>query len=269
MLLRTKTASISKDMISPPSPTIPDISDLHADTIPPPLAVALEYISRKLHAKSIHMTLVVVKACTTVTAGGQDVQMILTGPISTRCQKVLRDVASSAEKKYPHIRNGWLRALAEPGLEDAETHYTYLIQRSLLQREVLFSTESLILLNVDHIYTLKHRLRDFSDLPPAFAQAACLSSLRRVVMLYGNRPLSAGYLLRAYDHLTVEEQTLRDVDEAYRARFGGPGIVIGGALAPTPGLPPAGFGVPKTPNSATDLSPGTKNEWSFYMTGLP
>lgn len=269
MMLKHRVTGLSKDMISPPSPQCPDISDLHSDIIPPLLAASLEYLSGKLHAKSIHLSLIVVKAYTTFGEPKHDVRLISTEPLSSRNLQRLGDIASKAQKKFPLVGHGWFRAIANPSTQENGT--PYLIQRSLIQHEVLFSTEALILLNVDHIYTLKHRLQDDPDLPPHFAREARLTSLRRVVELYGNRPLSAGYLRRAYDHLTVSDQRLQEIDEVYRGRYGSAGIIFAGALSITPSFPPAGFGshAPITPNTATDVSPATQTEWKFYVNGLP
>ena len=275
---RPRLTQVSKHMISPPSPTSPDIADLHSDTVPPSLAVALEYISRKLHAKSIHLILIVIKAYAFLNVHGQDIRMISACPLSLRSQDAVRRIASRAEKKFPHIGNGWLRALATPGT-DASGSTSYLIRRSLLQREVLFSTESLVLLSVDHVYTLKNRLQCYEQthLFPSFARNACLASLRRIVKLYGNRPLSASYLLRVYEHLFVSSETLMEVNAAYSQRYGGSlGIIIKGGVStspePSPKLPPSPRSCstrgPKTPHSATDITPTTRTEWRFYISGL-
>jgi hypothetical protein len=118
-----------------------------------------------------------------------------------------------------------------------------LIRRSIQQHDIVYCSESLTLLAVDHIYTFKHALSKYSQtFTPSSkhtplsrdeklkkrnqAKMRALDELRALVLFQKSRPISQSYLLRSYDHLSVSVPALRSVNEAYKACFHSDGVDI-------------------------------------------
>jgi len=96
-----------------------------------------------------------------------------------------------------------------------------LIRRSLSQNEVVFCSEGLTLLSLDHVYTFKCYLHTYSTtLSPADLTSA-VDELRRLVLAQNGRCISKGYLMRAYNWLGVSLAALVDVNEGYKTAYGG------------------------------------------------
>lgn len=120
---------------------------------------------------------------------------------------------------------------------------TDLIRRSIQQHDVVYGSESLTLLAVDHIYTFKLALSKYSQtFTPSTkdnrlsreeklkkrnqAKIRALDELRALVLFQKCRPIGQSYLLRSYDHLSVSVPALRSVNEAYKTCFHADGIDI-------------------------------------------
>jgi hypothetical protein len=98
-----------------------------------------------------------------------------------------------------------------------------LIRRSLTQNEVLFSSEGLTLLSLDHVYTFKCHLHTYSRTLSPIDLTSAVDELRRLVLAHGGRRVTKGYLMRAYDWLGVSLAALVDVNEGYKTAYGGAG----------------------------------------------
>lgn len=257
---------VTKDKISSPvSPSFPGLPDVT------PLwhEAALEFLSRKLQAKHLHLTLIISRATTSI-------ELIPACDLDDRTRSVLRKALVKVTQQFD-IGKQWLDALErKPFL--ASSHTSDLRRRSILQNEVLFSSEGLTLLNIDHVYSFKQRLATLSSStsqqPFDSDFRSCVHQLRRVCRRYGGRPLTKAYIARAYDHLQYNEEDLRQICAAYESKYGCPGIVLSGrdSASPMPNEPAKTFPRhscaqegPKTPNSPTDITPTTKVEWELLI----
>lgn len=101
----------------------------------------------------------------------------------------------------------------------------YVVHRSLLQNQVIFSSEGLTLITVDLCFALKAKMESLSinffieDLEDA------VLILRRLVIVYRGRPLTKGYIGRSYPRMEVSDQTLLRLNAEYEWQFGTRGVV--------------------------------------------
>lgn len=114
----------------------------------------------------------------------------------------------------------WL--LARPQISKTTCSQTLdLISYSLSQNEVLFDQDGLTLYSVDHLYTFKSALQTYSrslvpgDLIPA------VDALRRLVLCRQGGCISKAELMERYLWLGVSVAALTDINEAYKAAYGG------------------------------------------------
>jgi len=262
-LKKVKHRRVTKNMISSPvSPSFngeqsPDVSSLW------------HYISRKFQEKRLHLTLIIFQA-------GSAITLIPASPLTAKARTVLGKLITKATQRFPADK-AWLDALSQEPL-DACPHSSYLRRRSIIQNEILLSNEGLTLLNIDHVYTFKQHLSTLSShrtrTLPAPSEDSIVTSvhhLHRVTSAYGGRPLTKAYILRAYDHLYVDEDVLRRVSAAYESKYGKQGILLAGKDSGSPKpeeaakVFPRYSRVPKTPNSASEISPVTQNEWEMLI----
>jgi hypothetical protein len=96
-----------------------------------------------------------------------------------------------------------------------------LIRRSLTQNEILFSSEGLTLLSLDHVYTFKCHLHTYSRTLSPIDLTSAVDELRRLVLAHNGQRITKGYLMRAYEWLGVSLAALVDVNEGYKTAYGG------------------------------------------------
>ncbi|KAH8589360.1 hypothetical protein B0O99DRAFT_523259 [Bisporella sp. PMI_857] len=215
--------------------------------------------------------------------------------LTPRSEKYLRLYISRAERKFPSIGSGWLSSLPlSTNIMCGATND--LIRRSLMQNSVLFSSEGLTLLDLDHVYTFKCHLQQYSKTLRGDDLGRAVDELRRMVLVHGGKRITKGYLMRAYDWLGVSLAALVDVNEAYkntyggRSRAGGIEVEALGSASPPPletnlrpktyslvqvgesakgreGVSPGGVRGAKTPNGSDDITPVTQGEWLCLMVG--
>lgn len=110
----------------------------------------------------------------------------------------------------------------------AQPSESYLIRRSLIQHEIVFSGEGLTLLSADHIHTFKKQLSvvsrmRFTDKDYTSQLDSCVHLLRRINNTYRGVKLSRSYLERAYG-TELCHSTLREVCKAYYRNFKETGV---------------------------------------------
>jgi hypothetical protein len=139
--------------------------------------------------------------------------------LTPKAEKILRQTISKAEKKFP-IGSGWLSSspLTHPIVCPRTND---LIRRSITQNEVLFSSEGLTLLSIDHVYTFKCQLHTYSRTLSGVDFSSAVDELRRLVLAQHGRRITKGYLMRAYEWLGVSLAALVDVNEGYKTAYGG------------------------------------------------
>ncbi|KAL7626865.1 hypothetical protein AAE478_003639 [Parahypoxylon ruwenzoriense] len=162
------------------------------------------------------------------------IRLIYTALLSPKAEKTLRTTILKAERKF-HIGTGWLPPATTASVYGLNAD---LVRRSILQNEVLFSSEGLTLLGLDRLYTFKSALAAYArslnnTTSPSLASHIyravdssriedAVDSLRRLVLANGGRPVSRADLYRSYDWLGVNTRALADVERMYRRAYGGP-----------------------------------------------
>jgi hypothetical protein len=277
---RRSALPISPSMISPPLSALPRYN---FDALSPTLKPALTHMSSKLASKNIHITLVVGRAAPLAAPSALDILAIPTAPFDARTWRIFNKVIDKTTKLFP-IPRIWLTALRR---SQREAHgNNYLVCQSIIQNHVLFSQEGLTLLTIDRVYTFKHRLQALSNgtgpLPWYLFVASCVSLLRQTVLRFEGRPLSRGYILRCYDHLSFNDDLLSLISRVYEEEFGEIGIVedVGSDSDSDSdesvdmktriprgvnGWMPAHRSGPITPKEKADITPVTGGEWDQLL----
>ena len=191
-----------------------------------PLLTAFHYISGKLACHGLHVAIVVKNSRP---------ELLPAWPIGIHAQHFLARVIQKANERYP-IDLFWLKALLDlckpveaREIFDSQRAISYIVHRSIAQRDLIYSGEGLTVLSVDCIFTFKSLLSDLGaeDAIPLFrddCKESCVELLKHVNKMYRDIQLSKGYLRRTYTQFTYGEDTLEEVCEAYRARFGSEGV---------------------------------------------
>ncbi|KAI1661579.1 hypothetical protein F4813DRAFT_164332 [Daldinia decipiens] len=174
---------------------------------------------------------------TSLTQGPNEfgIRLIHTSLLAPKAEKTLRTTILKAERRF-RIGTSWLPPAATAsacGLNED------LVRRSMLQNEVLFSSEGLTLLGLDRLYSFKSALAVYARFtygtatlhspisptaktPDSTRLEDAVDALRRLVLANGGRPISKSDLLRSYDWLGVNSRALKDVESMYRRAYGGP-----------------------------------------------
>ncbi|KAL9576545.1 MAG: hypothetical protein Q9212_007010 [Teloschistes hypoglaucus] len=155
-------------------------------------------------------------------------------PISRSAQfKVIR-ICRRACELFP-ITPEWVRDVASMPMcrnpaerLEARSEDAYLIKRSLIQHEIVFSGEGLTLLTVDHVWTFKRHLLALSEstylgTASNVSMESCVHLLRRINDTYRGIKLSISYLYRAHN-MELPLPTLKEVCNAYFRAFKEPGV---------------------------------------------
>ena len=187
-----------------------------------PMLPAVRYISRKLAQRKLYIALI-------VSDQGRTVMPAWHLPRST--QVILTKIARKACSKFRHGLN-WITAMAANSSKQNATEIfdidgvdPYLIRRSMIQHEVVFSGEGLILLTIDHVHTFKRFVSMLSTIAHAPLSRpkclfACIELLRRINLIYTGRKPLKGYFLRVYDNIPLDEKTLKEVFTTYMMKYG-------------------------------------------------
>ncbi|KAH6662861.1 hypothetical protein B0J14DRAFT_610062 [Halenospora varia] len=148
--------------------------------------------------------------------------------LTPKAEKILRQTITKAEKKFA-IGSGWLSP--KPLTSSSRCPLTSdLIKRSLQQNEIIFSSEGLTLLSLDHVYTFKNLLHTYSRTLSVSDLTAAVDELRRLVLAQQGRKITRTYLMRAYEWLAVSLAALVDINEGYKTAYD----LTGGIEVPAP-----------------------------------
>ncbi|KAH8425497.1 uncharacterized protein LDX57_003248 [Aspergillus melleus] len=219
----SSTRTLTPDMISPP--LSPDFT-FDSETLPASSLPALEYISRKLQQKMMHVTLLVGRGKPYPTGAPSDLMVIPISPLDPISLRIVHRTVAKGAAKFS-LGASWTDALARAQYERHTNEY--LIQQSIMQNEVVFSREGLTLLNVDRIYTFKRRLCMLSSRGPHVEEeyvGSCVSLLHRTIQDFQGRPFSKAFFHRVYEQLDVRDELLMHIADVYRKSFGVEGIVL-------------------------------------------
>ncbi|CAG8014723.1 unnamed protein product [Penicillium salamii] len=295
---------LTNDMISPP--LSPEFS-FDSESIIPSILPAMEYISKKLQVKMMHVTLLVGRGKPYPTGQPSDLMIIPIDPVQPQAWRVLERAIAKASRKFS-LGQSWTDALGRSQYERQANEY--LVKQSILQNEVVFSQEGLTLLNMDRIYTFKRRMCILSNRPfsrtDEQAMSSCVQLLHRIVDDFSGRPFSKAFFHRVYEQLDVPDTQLTAVAAAYKSVHKKDAIIlpaqpqveikaerlpakkadpvpirvkaerprehvkrspiqtVRGRRQPPPSKRATKRG-PKTPLSASDVTPITRNEWNILV----
>lgn len=272
--------TLTTDMISPPlSPSFNfDSESVTASIIP-----ALDYISSKLQQRMMHVTLLVGRGKPYPTGKPSDLMVIPITRLDSHLWKTLSRTIEKGARKFS-LGQSWTDAVSR---SQHERHANeYLVQQSIMQNEVVFSSEGLTLLNMDRIYTFKRRLciLSYRDHTPDSYIASCVDLLHHTILDFQGRPFSKAFFHRVYEQLDVNDTLLTKVADAYKHKYTQDGIVLpprpkaehsarklpvrpvrARRQAPPPKRSMPAKRGPKTPLSASDVTPITRNEWNMLV----
>ncbi|KAI3337477.1 hypothetical protein HD806DRAFT_41652 [Xylariaceae sp. AK1471] len=179
------------------------------------------------------------------------IRLIYTSLISPKDEKLIRATIAKAERKF-HTETGGLPSVTTASACGLNAD---LVRRSILQNEVLFSSEGLTLLGLDRLYSFKAALAAYTrsivkpnsrittslgspglsnhpinSMPPPTPISTTADSsrledavdcLRRLVLSNGGRPVPKGELYRSFNWMGVNPSALGDVERMYRRAYGG------------------------------------------------
>lgn len=182
---------------------------------------ALEYVSQKLIAKGMHVQLILEgEALGGLFLGTRDgvspLSLHPTTPLTPRSQTHLARALHRASQKF-NLPQDWARVAPKPP-------NSTLLQRSLLQNEIIFSSEGLTVLAIDLCFALKCKLEAVSSYCDAEDVEDAVVILRRLVRVYRGRPLTKGYIVRSWPKIVVSDVGLLRVGREYEWRYGGRGV---------------------------------------------
>ena len=217
--------SSPEDTISTPMARIYNWNVRHCCVSMPPI---FQYISRKLAQQGFHIALLVT---------AHTPELLPIWPINHNAQSFLSKVVRKAYKKHmmykKHVMSdSWVNALTslcehiEPGLAfEKHREKSYLIHRSLIQHDILFSGDGLTVLSVDRIYTFKSFLEVSSKKHwPLGSVVSWIDSsvqlLHHINSIYTGTKLCKGYLKRVYQQIRLDDTLLDEVCRAYQQAFG-------------------------------------------------
>ena len=185
-----------------------------------PMLPAFQYISHKLHQRELSVALIISE---------HEPYVIPVWPLPRKSQLLLAKIVRKACKKFV-LQPSWLTAVASvankclPKVFEAYKPDSYIVRRSIVQNEIIFSDEGLTVLSMDNIYTFKQLLCTLSK-PDWVANSrdVCLSScvhlLRRINEVYTDPKLTKGYLARVYKEVEFMEEAFDEVTAAISTNY--------------------------------------------------
>ncbi|KAK0385826.1 hypothetical protein NLU13_7003 [Sarocladium strictum] len=149
---------------------------------------------------------------------GFGIRLVHDGSLTPRMEKSLRLTLHKTEKLF-NLGREWLAPAVSPAAYGLSRQ---LIQRSIVQNDVLFSSEGLTLVSLDRLYSLKSALSSYSRTNSALRLEDAVDELRRLVLANNGAKVPKADLLRSFDWLSVSDTAMVDLDQMYRRAYGGP-----------------------------------------------
>ena len=198
-------------------------SDLFWDlpSICKPISPAFHYISQRLAKHGLQISLIL---------SHHEPFFIPIWPLPRKSQIIFTGIVRNARARF-NMPCSWMTALASvsskrdlPKIFETHKPNEYIIRRSILQQEIIFFTEGLTLLSIDHVYTLKQLLCSLSKRDRgSYSRETCLSScvelLHRINSIHKGIRFSKGYIARVYQEIPLQETALDEVMAEYDANF--------------------------------------------------
>ena len=297
--------NLTTEMISPPlSPSF----NFDSEALPPSILPALEYISSKLQQKMMHVTLLVGRGKPYPTGQPSDLMVIPITPLDTQASRTLFRVVAKAAAKFSlgqSWTDALARSQYERTANEYLMHQSILQNDVVFSREglTLLNVDRIYTFK-RRLCLLSHRTTTTSTPDDAYIDS-CVQLLHRTIQDLEGRPFSKAFFHRVYEQLDVRDDLLARVAAAYKEAFAGAeGIVmppppqkqkqqppppvaqrrgtaehsarrspIRPVRARREPAPPKFRAVvskraPKTPLSASDVTPITRNEWNMLASDL-
>ncbi|KAL2018795.1 hypothetical protein VTK56DRAFT_353 [Thermocarpiscus australiensis] len=145
-------------------------------------------------------------------------KLVYVHPLDPRKEKRLSQALEKAAKKFKLDPN-WLPQAVCPCALGLPAD---LVRNSSAQNEMLFSSEHLTLLSLDHLYTFRTALEAYARTQASSRLEDAVDELRRLILANGRRPLRKSALLAAYPSLgPVNGAALTDICRMYERAYGG------------------------------------------------
>jgi hypothetical protein len=146
-------------------------------------------------------------------------------PVSSHSPKTLSTLVRSVRRaqKIYGLGGNWINPQLET--EVPEELKSAVIQQSLLQNEIIFSSEGLTLFAIDHCFSLKFELDKLSRGSRTTSYDGVVDTLRRLVYISRGRPMTRGFIGHCYPTIDVGDQMLLRLNAEYEHRFGHRGVV--------------------------------------------
>ncbi|KAG6241754.1 hypothetical protein E4U25_005572 [Claviceps purpurea] len=160
------------------------------------------------------------------------------GPVTSRAPGFLLfhapDLPLCDQKAQRAIFTRTARKFNLPLLTPAVSPLAYglssqLFTNSVIQHQVLFSSDGLTILALDRLYSLKAALASYARIKTPLRLEDAVDELRRYVLAGNGAQVAKSHLFRAYDWLNVGPGAVADLDSMYKRAYGGPDQV--GAIA--------------------------------------
>ncbi|KAG5920325.1 hypothetical protein E4U61_007978 [Claviceps capensis] len=153
------------------------------------------------------------------------------GPVTSRALEFLLfhapDLSLCDQKAQRAIFTRTARKFNLPLLKPAVSPLAYglssqLFTNSVIQHQVLFSSDGLTIFALDRLYSLKAALASYARIKTPLRLEDAVDELRRYVLAGNGAQVAKSQLFRAYDWLNVGPGAVADLDSMYKRAYGGP-----------------------------------------------
>lgn len=185
-----------------------------------PMIPAFHYISHKLFKRDLAIALII---------ADREPYVIPVWPLPRKSQLILAKIIRKACKKFA-LGPSFLSTIASisnkdlPKFFEAHEPDSYIVRRSIVQNEIIFSDEGLTLLNMDNVYTFKHLLCTLSK-PDWVSNSrdvclfSCVHLLHRINEVYTDPKLSRDYVARVYKEVEFKQEAFDEVASAISTTY--------------------------------------------------
>ncbi|RKU48013.1 hypothetical protein DL546_006805 [Coniochaeta pulveracea] len=169
-------------------------------------------------------------------------------PVSASEERIWRHAVHKTKRQL-HLSHNCFPEFTAPSDSGL---YADVVHWSLVQNEIVFSSESVTLLVPDHVYTLKSALVAYSTTQASPRLEDAVDELRRLVLVQAGRRLSMSTLMSRYTWLgPISSWALRQVTRMYRRAYGGSSGECG----------IEGYADDTSPNEQTNNNSHADGEW--------
>lgn len=292
---------LTNEMISPP---LSSDFTFDSETVTPSTLPALEYISTKLQQRMMHVTLLVGRGKPYPTGEPSDLMIIPITPLDTPSWRILERAIAKGAKKFS-LGQSWSDALNRSQYERQANEYLVqqsILQNEVVfsQEGLTLLNMDRIYTFKRRLCILSNKPFSRTDNQ---SMSSCVKLFHRLIADLRGRPFSKAFFHRVYEQLDVRDDLLTAVATAYKNTHNKEAIILpqpaqqeepkprpkpkskaqNPQKSPVRAVrvrcqqppPPAKSSMqragipakrgPKTPLSASDVTPITRNEWNILV----